>query len=110
PVSVEGALLSVGDPHAAQGDSELNGTAIETSLTGVFQLVLHKADALEGTPLEGLDFPLLETADEWVVHGFSYADYLSELGESAQTEIFNKSSIDGAMLDAVRKLRRFLMT
>lgn len=25
PVAVEGALLSVGDPHAAQGDSELDG-------------------------------------------------------------------------------------
>jgi acetamidase/formamidase len=27
PVSVDGALLSVGDPHAGQGDSELCGTA-----------------------------------------------------------------------------------
>ena len=42
PVSVAGALFSVGDPHASQGDSELCGTAIEYSLTGVFQLVLHK--------------------------------------------------------------------
>ena len=42
PVSVAGALFSVGDPHASQGDSELCGTAIECSLTGVFQLVLHK--------------------------------------------------------------------
>ena len=29
PVAVKGALLSVGDPHASQGDSELCGTAIE---------------------------------------------------------------------------------
>lgn len=43
-VGVDGALLSVGDPHASQGDSELCGTAIECSLTGVFQIVLHKAD------------------------------------------------------------------
>src|SRR5205823_1636118 len=34
PVAVPGAFFSVGDPHAAQGDSELGGTAIETSLTG----------------------------------------------------------------------------
>jgi acetamidase/formamidase len=34
PVAVEGGLLSVGDPHASQGDSELCGTAIECSLTG----------------------------------------------------------------------------
>ena len=42
PVAVPGALFSVGDPHASQGDSELCGTAIECSLTGTFQLILHK--------------------------------------------------------------------
>jgi len=31
PVEVDGALLSVGDPHASQGDGEVCGTAIETS-------------------------------------------------------------------------------
>ena len=110
PVAVEGALLSAGDPHAAQGDSELAGTAIEASMTGVLQLVLHKADDTGGTPLEGLDFPLLETATEWVVHGFSYANYLEELGAEAQSEIYSRSSVDGAMRDAFRKMRRFLMT
>lgn len=110
PVAVAGALLSAGDPHAAQGDSELAGTAIETSLTGVVQVVLHKADALPGTILEGLDYPLLETADEWVVHGFSYANYLEELGDSAQSEIYSNSSVDNAMRDAFRKMRHFLMT
>ncbi|WP_108662838.1 acetamidase/formamidase family protein [Acuticoccus kandeliae] len=109
PIAVEGALLSAGDPHAAQGDSELAGTAIETSLTGVIQVVLHKADALAGTPIEGLDFPLLETQDEWVVHGFSYPNYLAELGDSAQADIYSKSSIDNAMRDAFRKMRKFLM-
>lgn len=33
PVEVEGALLSVGDGHGAQGDGEVCGTAIETSIT-----------------------------------------------------------------------------
>ena len=110
PVAVEGALLSAGDPHAAQGDSELAGTAIETSLTGILQVVLHKKDDLAGTQLEGLNYPLLETDSEWVVHGFSYANYLDELGESAQSEIYSKSSIDNAMRDAFRKMRHFLMT
>lgn len=110
PIAVEGALLSAGDPHAAQGDSELAGTAIETSMTGVIQVVLHKAADLEGTIVEGLDFPLLETDDEWVVHGFSYPNYLEELGEAAQSDIYSKSSIDGAMRDAFRKMRTFLMT
>ena len=59
---------------------------------------MHKQDSLAGTPLAGLDYPLLETRDEWVVHGFSFANYLAELGENAQTEIFGKSSLDAAML------------
>jgi acetamidase/formamidase len=109
PVAVPGALFSVGDPHASQGDSELCGTAIECSLTGTFQLLLHKHSRLTGTAFAGLDYPLLETAEEWVVHGFSFANYLAELGDGAQREIFAKSSLDLAMRDAFRKMRRFLM-
>ncbi len=110
PVAVPGALLSAGDPHAAQGDSELAGTAIETSLTGLVQVILHKKATLPGTTLEGLNYPLLETDSEYVVHGFSYANYLDELGEKAQSDIYSKSSIDAAMRDAFRKMRHFLMT
>ncbi len=110
PVAVPGALLSVGDPHASQGDSELCGTAIECSLTGTFQLILHKRECLAGTALAELHYPLLETQDEWLVHGFSFANYLDELGDKAQSEIFAKSSLDGAMRDAFRKMRHFLMT
>jgi acetamidase/formamidase len=64
PVAVPGALFSVGDPHASQGDSELCGTAIECSLTGTFQLMLHKRDRLARTALADLHYPLLETPDE----------------------------------------------
>jgi acetamidase/formamidase len=110
PVAVEGALLSVGDPHAAQGDSELAGTAIECSLTGLFQVVVHKRSQLAGTVLEGLEYPLLETKEQWVVHGFSYPDYLNQLGANAQKEIFERSSLDKAMRDAFRKMRGFLMS
>jgi acetamidase/formamidase len=110
PVAVPGGLFSVGDPHASQGDSELCGTAIECSLTGTFQLVLHKRDQLTRTPLADLYYPLLETSNEWVIHGFSFANYLAELGDKAQSEIFAKSSIDLAMRDAFRKMRHFLMT
>ncbi len=109
PVAVPGALLSAGDSHASQGDSELCGTAIECSLTGTFQLILHKKEALPKTPLEGLAFPLLETQEEWVLHGFSYPNYLTELGPDAQSAIYSKSSIDLAMRDAFRKVRHFLM-
>ena len=109
PVAVEGGLFSAGDPHAAQGDSELCGTAIECSLTGTFQFILHKKETLAGTSLETLDYPLLETQDEWVLHGFSFANYLAELGAKAQSDIYAKSSVDLALKDAFRKSRRFLM-
>jgi acetamidase/formamidase len=110
PVAVPGALLSVGDPHASQGDGELCGTAIECSLTGTFRLLLHKRHSLAAGPLAELYYPLLETGNTWVVHGFSFANYLGELGAAAQTEIFAKSSLDRAMRDASRKMRHFLMT
>ncbi|MBA4109969.1 MAG: acetamidase [Leptothrix sp. (in: Bacteria)] len=110
PVAVAGAMFSVGDPHASQGDSELCGTAIECSLTGTFQLILHKKASLPGTPLAELNHPLLETQDDWVLHGFSYANYLAELGSDAQNAIYSKSSVDLALRDAYHKMRHFLMT
>ena len=110
PVAVPGALLSAGDSHASQGDSELCGTAIECSLTGTFQLILHKKSGLAGTPLENLNYPLLETQTEFVLHGFSFPNYLADLGPKAQSEIYSKSSIDLALRDAFRKMRHFLMT
>ncbi len=109
PVSVPGALFSAGDPHASQGDSELCGTAIECSLTGVFQLVLHKRARIEGGFLAELDYPFLETPTEWVIQGFSYANHLAELGPDAQAQIYKKSSLEGALRDAFRKTRRYLM-
>lgn len=42
PVWVEGALFSVGDTHAAQGDGEVCGTAIETSMTVTARFQLHR--------------------------------------------------------------------
>ena len=110
PVAVPGALFSAGDPHASQGDSELCGTAIECSLTGTFQFILHKQAALKGTALESLTYPLLETQTEFLVHGFSFPNYLADLGVSAQSEIYQKSSVDLALRDAFRKMRHFLMT
>lgn len=109
-VAADGGLFSVGDPHASQGDSELCGTAIECSLTGVFQFILHKAADLRDEPFADIDYPLVETADEWVLHGFSHPNYLKEFGDQARSLVYEKSSLDPAMRDAFRKTRRFLMT
>jgi acetamidase/formamidase len=42
PVAVEGALLSLGDGHAAQGDGEVCGTAIETSAVATLRISLER--------------------------------------------------------------------
>ncbi|MDB5602794.1 MAG: AraC family transcriptional regulator [Xanthobacteraceae bacterium] len=109
PVAVPGALFSVGDPHFAQGDGEINGTALEFSLTGDFRFVLHKNGQSAKPFLEGLASPLLETPDEWVLHSFSYTNYLRELGRYAQSEVYKKSSVDLALRNAFRAARKFLM-
>ena len=62
PVAVDGALFSIGDPHISQGDGELSGTAIESSLDVLFQVFVRKDFAFPS--------PLLETPVEWIVHGF----------------------------------------
>jgi len=41
PVWNDGALFSTGDGHAAQGHGEVDGTAIETSLTGTFEFTVR---------------------------------------------------------------------
>ena len=46
PIEVAGALLSVGDTHAAQGDGEVCGTAIESPMK-----VAVKFDLIRSTPL-----------------------------------------------------------
>jgi len=52
---------------------------------------------------------LLETDTQWSVYGFTFANYLAELGANAQVEVAQKASIDRAMRDAFRKMRHFLM-
>lgn len=42
PVAVDGALLSLGDGHAAQGDGEVCGTAIETTAVATLRLSLER--------------------------------------------------------------------
>jgi acetamidase/formamidase len=42
PVEVPGALFSIGDGHAAQGDGEVCGTAIETPMRATVRLTVRK--------------------------------------------------------------------
>lgn len=47
PVHAKGALFQVGDGHAAQGNGEVDITALETSLNGRLQFFVHKDKHLE---------------------------------------------------------------
>lgn len=47
PVEVEGGLLSVGDAHAAQGDGEVCGTAIESPMDIAFKIEVEKNAGLK---------------------------------------------------------------
>ncbi len=62
PVFVPGGNFSCGDGHGAQGDGEVNLTAIETALAGTFRFVVRRDLRL--------DAPLAETATHWITHGF----------------------------------------
>jgi acetamidase/formamidase len=46
PVHVKGALFEIGDGHAAQGNGEVDITAIETSLKANLQFIVHKGKKL----------------------------------------------------------------
>ncbi|KAF9467047.1 hypothetical protein BDZ94DRAFT_1249505 [Collybia nuda] len=50
PIEVEGALFSIGDGHAAQGDGEVCGTAIETSMKVSVRLTVRKDRSFTKTP------------------------------------------------------------
>ena len=62
PVFAPGALFQVGDGHAAQGNGEVDITALETSLVGTFQFVLHKGVRTA--------YPRAETPDAFIAMGF----------------------------------------
>jgi len=61
PVQVPGALVSLGDVHAAMGDGEAMGTAVECEGEVLLRFRLYKGANIPG--------PVLETCDAWMVFG-----------------------------------------
>jgi acetamidase/formamidase len=72
PVPADGALLSAGDGHGAQGDGEVSGTAIECPLESA-QVTVDLRDGPE------LRMPVARTADAWLAFGFD-----EDLGTAAE--------------------------
>ncbi len=62
PVHAKGALFEIGDGHAGQGNGEVDITALETSLVGTLEFVVHK-----GT---GQKYPRAETPTHYISMGF----------------------------------------
>ncbi len=56
PVYQEGALLFVGDGHALEGDGELNGDALETSMDIEFKVDLIRGNSTQGPRFENDEY------------------------------------------------------
>ncbi len=63
PVFNDGALFFTGDAHGAQGDGEVNGTAIEVSLRPTFQFIVHKGKG------RSMTWPRAETPTHYIAIG-----------------------------------------
>jgi acetamidase/formamidase len=83
PIPVDGALFSAGDGHAAQGDGEVSGTAIECPASA--QLTLDVRDDLS------LEWPVARIDGAWLTFGFD-----PHLGHAARI------AVDG-MLDLLER-------
>lgn len=101
PVLVEGALFSMGDPHIAQGDGEVGGTAIEGPLRVVYELEVIKGAG----PIAS---PHYETDEFYAVTGFAptideaarnaveaMVDYLASSRDLSRQEAYQLASMAG---------------
>ena len=79
PVHVPGALISIGDGHAVQGDGEVGMSAVETSLKGEIQVVLHKGMRI--------NWPRAETPTHYMTMGLH--EDLNQAAKIATREMLN---------------------
>jgi acetamidase/formamidase len=76
PVFVDGALFSIGDTHAAQGDGEVSGTAIEAPMR-----IRYRIEVVDGA--RAIEEPQYETDEYYAVTAF--ATTLDEAARKATT-------------------------
>jgi acetamidase/formamidase len=89
PVHTRGALVEVGDGHAAQGDGEVDMTALETALRGRLQFIVRKDMKT--------DWPRGETRTHWIAMG-------ADSNLTMATRIAIREAID--LLVDVKKMTR----
>jgi len=98
PIHAPGALFEVGDGHVAQGDGEVDQTAIETSLRGKLQLIVRKDMKLT--------WPMGETPTHMITMGTdtsltqatkvavqNMVDYLAETHKLSKTDAYRLASV-----------------
>src|SRR5580765_6739330 len=79
PVHTRGALISIGDGHAVQGAGEVGMSAVETSLKGEIQVILHKG--------MHTNWPRAETPTHYITMGLS--EDLDQAAKIATREMLN---------------------
>jgi acetamidase/formamidase len=97
PIPVDGALFSAGDGHAAQGDGEVSGYAIETPTTA--QLTLDVRDDLR------LAWPIARIDGAWLTFGFH-----EHLGRAARIAVDGMLELMGRELGVTGGDARILAT
>ena len=84
PVEVPGALLSIGDTHAAQGDGEVCGTAIESPIDVEVKIELVKSANLKS--------PQFKTAGPVTTH-FDKSGYIVTTGVGPDLMVGAKEAV-----------------
>jgi acetamidase/formamidase len=105
PVFAAGALFEIGDGHGAQGDGEVDQTAIETSLRGKLQLTVRKGMKL--------NFPRAETPTDYIAMAtdpdlkvatneaiLEMVDYLVDLKHLTKHQAYQLISVAGNVVDS----------
>ncbi len=127
PVNVAGALLYVGDGHAAQGDGELNGNALETSMDVEFTVDVIPAKSIRGPRVESathliamglsgsLDDAMREaTANmaQWLTDEYSLtpSELAQVLGTSAEYKVSEVADRNAGMVLRINKERLQTLT
>lgn len=120
PVSVPGALFFLGDGHARQGDGEVTGGAIETSLDVEFSVDLKKGQKINWPRLENRDFimvlgssrSLMEAMQHantemqrWLMADYGFDERGSSLllGQAMESEIANVVDPEFTVVAKMRK-------
>ena len=107
PVNVDGALVSFADPHAAQGDGEVCGAAIETSCEAIVNI-----DLIHGMQIKYPRLESFESVKSGYIISMGIGDIMEEAAREAVREMisilgdYGFSDDEGYMLcSVVGKLR-----